>query len=176
MTTTALGYSAPFLLQTSSSTYDNLNVAGPLGSIAFSFNATVGGTATGAVLLIAGGKTTADFGTTTIKFYDGFPATPNGTALSGSLAYSSFTNSTLAGLILLSFTGSVTIATPGTYWGKFADVPSGKNIWVRYGNPRSEAFTYPWIVNPAWMCESNACTSTNPINWFVNVNITRAVS
>jgi hypothetical protein len=173
VTTTAVASAGSFLLQSSSSTFDNRNILGPSGSIAFSFNATIGGTATGATLLIGGGKTAADFGTTTIKFYDNFPAAPNGTALPGSLAYSSFTN--VSTRILLTFVGSITISTPGTYWGKFADVPSGKDIWVRYGNPRNESLTYPWIVNPPWMCVNDVCSSTTAMNYFVNVNITRTV-
>lgn len=121
------------------------------------------------------GKTEADFGSTTIKFYGGFPATPNGTALPGVLNYASFADMS-NGMIQLRFAGSIAINTPGTYWGKLADITSGKSIWLRYGDPRIEAFAFnPWIPNPPWRCVSDVCSSTSAMTYFMSVNITQTV-
>jgi hypothetical protein len=141
------------LLDTNWSTYDNWQFNSSYFALAF--------TASDAAdvdtfeILIGGGKTADDVAGSVIEFYTNYPTAPTTASDSlGSLAYSSIRAN--GSLQIVSFAGTVAIPEAGNYWAKWSNLPSGRHVWIRMGNPGTPS---PWTITPGpWYLNGTART------------------
>lgn len=130
------------LIDTNWTTFDNYNFSSSYFAVAFT--ATDAAEVNTFEILIGGGKTEADVTGSLIEFYKNHPTAPTSPGdLLGSLAYSSIADE--GSLHVVRFVGTVSIPGAGDYWVKWSNLPSGRSVWIRMGNPGTPS---PWTIKP----------------------------